>query len=117
MNHGWFAYSFIVVSENEFYAFDDGGFEGIPQYKYFDGEELIDFNALLEEKIGDQFKTDSRFPQFEIAVSDSYIYFEEVRYCCDTLYDTTDENRVNFRKTFVLDRDTLEIVEEGKIER
>ena len=116
-NPAWFQYSFIVMSPDEFYVFDGGGHEGIPGYKYFSGGRWINLNTLLQEKLQDQFQEDYAFPQLAIHVSPSYLRVEEQNYCCDTLYDVHNDERVKYRKVFILDRETYEILQEDKVLR
>ena len=46
-NPEWFSYLFIPVSETEFYISDGGGFEGIPQFKYFNKKSALNFNEAV----------------------------------------------------------------------
>lgn len=97
--------------------FDGGGHEGIPQYKYFDGTNLIDFNKILEEKLKEEFADDRHFPQFSLQFTKDYLRFEEENYCCDIFYDFDDTNRKKYRKVFILDRKNLDIIEERLLPR
>lgn len=122
-NPEWFNYLFIPVSATEFYISDGGGHEGIPQFKYFNKKSALNFNEAVKEKLAGKFEAGYLpdkgyvFPPFSIAVSDSYIRFEEQNYCCDTLYNSEDEERSEYRKVFILDKETLEIISEDKTER
>lgn len=113
----FFAYTFIFPNTEEFYAFDGGGHEGIATHHYFNGQYLTDYNEGMKAILGDEFKTDWYFPPFSIYVTDSYLKVIEERYCCDTTFDTEDEDRMKYKKFFLFDRENMEIIEEGKFER
>lgn len=122
-NPEWFHYTFIPVSATEFYTSDEGGFESIPQFKYFNKNTVLNFNEAVKEKLASKFEVGYLpnrgyiFPPFSIAVSDSYIRFEEQNYCCDTLYNSEEEERSKYRKVFILDKETLEVLSEDKVKR
>lgn len=113
----FFSYTFIFPNTEEFYVFDGGGHEGISVPSYYDGKFLINYRDVMTEKLGDEFKTDPLFPPFSIYVTPTYLKFIEERYCCDITYDDKDADRAKFKKFFILNRENLELLEEGKFER
>ncbi len=107
-------YLFYIFSPLEFYTYERGDYEGLPQYRHFDGEKIRDLTEQIVAELKSRFATDKVFPPFKLDFSDSYIRFEEVRYCCQVDFDASDQERVNYRKIFILDRETLKVLEERK---
>ena len=108
-------YLFYILSPTRFYTYERGDYVGLPQYRYFDGEKMIDFTELIVRKLGNEFAKDKRFPQFKLDFSDSFIRFEEIRYCCEALYEQNNPQRQNYRKVFILNRENLKIIKEENL--
>lgn len=116
VNSSWFNFSFVGLSTNELYLKDSSGHEGIPQHYIAQGTQLINLGELLKGVLADKFPNE-RFPQINLTFYPSSIRIEEENYCCDTLYDSSNPEREQYRKVFFVDRKTYNILKEEKVKR
>ena len=116
VNSSWFNFSFVGLGTNELYFKDSSGHEGIPQHYIAKGTHLINLGELLKGLLADKFLNEI-FPQINLTFYPSFIRVEEENYCCDTLYDSNNSEREQYRKVFFVDRKTYNIFKEDKVPR
>ncbi|MFH1030271.1 MAG: hypothetical protein V1770_03370, partial [bacterium] len=113
----FFSISLIALSPEEILIKDKSGHESMPQYTYIYRNKILNFNDVIHWKLFHFFETDSFPLPYNITVYPYYFKVEEENYCCDALYDASDIERVNYRKIFYLERDSLNFLKEEKVER
>lgn len=100
-NHEWFGLN--IWGGNDLFIGTFGGHEGYPEYYMLNRDQL---NPTWEkfdpwEYLKADFP-DTRQPPFSLGVGPQFIRLEEVKYCCDTVYNSEDQFRSSYRMVYVL---------------
>lgn len=87
----------------EIYIETDGGHEGSPQYYVYNMASTDPSNTWAKfdiwELVKDKFPEEQQ-PPFSIRTDGFTLEVTERGYCCDTVYDTSDPDRVAYRRVY-----------------